>query len=89
MTTNGIVGVRRRPEFLNSVGLRRLVEEAQTLNTLELRAQAILAGARSLRGRALPRRRVPPPRAVSVGPSQSASPGIHSRSQPYRPSRRR
>jgi len=47
MTTDGITETRRGKEFLGESGLRRLIQEAQSLGTLELTAQAILAGARA------------------------------------------
>ena len=47
MTTDGITETRRGKEFLGEAGLRRLIQEAQSLGTLELTAQAILAGART------------------------------------------
>jgi len=47
MTTDGITETRRGKEFLGEAGLRRLITEAQPLSTLELTAQAILAGARA------------------------------------------
>lgn len=50
MTTDGITEARRGKEFLNADGLRRLVKETKDLKTLELKAQAVLAGAREFGG---------------------------------------
>jgi len=50
MTTDGITEARRGSEFLGDDGLRRLVEEAHPLATLELTAQSVLAGARAFGG---------------------------------------
>jgi PAS domain S-box-containing protein len=47
MTTDGITEARRGKEFLGSHGLRRLVKGAPSSGTLEITAQAILAGARA------------------------------------------
>ena len=50
MTTDGITEARRGKEFLDSGGLKRLVQEAQPIKNLEQTAQAILAGARAFGG---------------------------------------
>jgi len=50
MTTDGITEARRGREFLGDDGLRRLIEGIQPLATLEMKAQAILKGARDFGG---------------------------------------
>ncbi len=50
MTTDGVTEARRGREFLGSEGFQRLVKGAETLDTLESKAQSILAGARSFGG---------------------------------------
>ncbi len=47
MTTDGITEARHGNEFLGSDGLQQLVKDAHPLGTLELKAQAILTGARA------------------------------------------
>jgi serine phosphatase RsbU (regulator of sigma subunit) len=47
MTTDGITEARRGREFLGADGLLRLVGEARSLGSLEMMAQAIIAGARA------------------------------------------
>ena len=50
MTTDGITEARTGKEQLGSQGLRRLVKGTKLLETLEQKAQAILAGARAFGG---------------------------------------
>jgi len=47
MTTDGVTEARHDKEFFGSDGLRRLVQETNSAGPLEVRAQAILAGARA------------------------------------------
>jgi len=47
MTTDGITEARHGNEFLGSDGLQQLVKDAHPFETLELKAQAVLTGART------------------------------------------
>lgn len=50
MATDGITEARQGKEFLGLDGLRRLAQEAYSLETLEMTAQSLLAGARAFGG---------------------------------------